>query len=53
MPSPLTVNTLVPAPARVNEPATVAALVVILALALTIDLLWKRTRSRRVSTIDT
>ena len=30
----------------VNEPATAAALVVILALALIIDLLWKRTRSR-------
>ena len=30
----------------VNEPATAAALVVILALALITDLLWKRTRSR-------
>jgi hypothetical protein len=50
--SPLAVNTLVPAPARVNELATVAALVVILALALSIDLLWKRTRSRRSSTTD-
>ena len=30
----------------VNEPATAAALVVILALALITDLLWKRTRNR-------
>jgi hypothetical protein len=33
----------------VNELATAAALMVILALALTIDLLWKRTRSRRIT----
>jgi len=51
--SPLTVNTLVSAPARVKEPATVAALVVVLALALTIELFWKRTRSRRFSTTAT
>lgn len=34
----------------VNEPATATALVVILALALIIDLLWKRTRLARNST---
>ena len=33
----------------VNEPATTAALLIILALALIIDLLWKRTRNRRES----
>ena len=34
----------------VNEPATAAALVVILALAVIVDLLWKRTRTAGNST---
>ncbi|MNR60406.1 hypothetical protein D3C85_1818770 [compost metagenome] len=34
----------------VNEPATAAALVVILALAVIVDLLWKRARTAGDST---
>jgi hypothetical protein len=31
----------------VNEPATAIALVVILVLAITVDVIWKRVRARR------